>query len=100
MREKWIDGKPIYRKSIPITNWPNNSTSSNLHGLSDIGTVVNLSMVAFDGSNYKSMPYLYAPAGSSADIGFYANSTSIMLKSTGDLRGYQGTAIIEYTKTS
>ena len=40
---RWIDGKPLYKKTINIGTLPNNGTIRVAHGVSNIGDVINIS---------------------------------------------------------
>lgn len=40
---KWIDGKPLYQKTVNIGTLPNNSTIKIAHGVSNIGDIINIS---------------------------------------------------------
>ena len=86
-------GSPVYRKVFTITAFPNNTTTLFDHGVTNLGTVLDLYGTAVDGDGngitveYRNTLYLrYTP-------------TQIGMASTSDYSGYSGYIIMEYTKT-
>ena len=91
---KWIDGKPIYRKTIDCGALPNNTSKTVAHGISNLEKAIMVSGFAIN-NNWE---FIYIPH---ALYGFYINKTNIVMNTTFDYSSYTETYItIEYTKTT
>ena len=44
----WIDGRPIYRKTIPIGVLPNDNSQTFTHGISNLGNVCSIVATWYD----------------------------------------------------
>ena len=96
---KWIDGKPIYRKTISCGALPNNAIKKVAHGISNLGMIISDTGFATDNLTlYMPVPVTF-PNGVSAS--FYITKTEIILNTTTDYTYYSDTYItVEYTKTT
>lgn len=94
---KWIDGKPIYRKTISCGALPNNTTKNVAHGISNIGKVIRS-----DGySNNNAGIQIPVPYVSGIPLSIWADNTNIVIQTSGDYTTYVNTYItLEYTKTT
>ena len=104
----WIDGKPIYQKSIEITQIPNQNTQTIAHNIANIDRIVNINGICYARTNidpnYASTPLPRIQDNSTtANLGVDANRVNIVLKG----RGTNFTEIyakvivtIQYTKTT
>jgi hypothetical protein len=97
--KKWIDGKPIYSKTIDFGALPNamlktvNFTANNIDKITKIDAVAN-------SSNY-SLPLPYASIDNTEIVRLYVNkSGEVAITTSGDLTPYSATVTIEYTKTT
>ena len=105
---KWINGKPIYRKVVPLGTLPNQNTiqvSSGLDG--NIVRMVHIYGVAMNKTDYQTFPIPFS-WGSNTALENYcglffsgtANSGNVWFRTNRDMSNYEGYAILEYTKTT
>ena len=95
---KWIDVKPIYRKTISCGALPNNTAKNVAHGIENLGIVVSANGTAADNNTGVSIPIPYT---SSNFIGFYITKTNITIFTVHDDTSYTDTYVtIYYTKTT
>lgn len=93
----WIDGRPIWRKTISVTVPTAAGPENTAHGIADLDDVVSLHAVVSDGSRRLPVPSQF---GSSASMGIEADGTNIKLVGYGaGLSGFTGVATIDYVKT-
>lgn len=94
----WIDGKPIYKKTINIGALPNATSKNVLHGISTLGIMVDMRGVAFY-SNGISLPLPFV-AISQASISLNATSTDVVITTANDRSTASGYVTLYYTKTT
>ena len=95
---KWIDEKPIYRKTISCGALPNNTTKNVAHGINNLGRVISANGTAADNNTGKVLPIPYA---SDNYIGFSIDKTNIAIFTVREVANYADTYVtIEYTKTT
>lgn len=108
--KKWIDGKPIYRKVIYVSELPNGYNDSGIKsiatGITNIDFMVNMYGIYTGTGNhsYEKYPINYIRRDNSiydisTEYGYYDGSMSIIIRSTMG-SGYKGYVILEYTKTT
>ena len=91
---EWIDGKPLYQKTIDCGALPNKSEKAVSHGISNLGVVVIIYGVASNGMAWTTLDYLTSPSA-------YLDSTNINIKTTDNRSSYTTTWItVIYTKTT
>ena len=98
---KWIDGKPIYRKVINFGALPNNTSKSVNHNIQNIKRIINMYGYSMrpDTSNTFICPN--NPTYNSLTSGMYANETAVTVNTYSDRSSFSETYIIlEYTKTT
>jgi len=91
--KKWIDGKPIYRKSFSLTDssFPYNT------GLSNVNEIIKIEAIAKDSSNdYFNFPYANTSGGRS----FYYNKLNGKIITEGNTVFSSVIITLEYTKTT
>lgn len=93
----WIDGKPIYQKTIDCGACPNSGDKLVNHNIANIDTITNVYGVAISSSDSSPIPY-YMP--SATGIGCYANKTAIALQTARNLSSLNAIITIQYTKTT
>ena len=96
----WIDGKPLYRKTIDLGNLPNNSTKTVATGLNfstdcKCRKIEGIAIYA----NGLSLPMPYVSANYPIVINI-DSSNRISVQTNNDRSGATGYAIIEYTKNN
>jgi hypothetical protein len=106
--DTWIDGKPIYRKVVPITIPSTGNSASSAHNISNLGSVVRLyGTTGYDNSGYVRNLTTNYYGDAQWDCNILLNSASnigVLLQFGNNFRAaYAGNtlyAIIEYTKSS
>ena len=95
---KWIDGRPIYRKTIDCGALPNNAIKNVAHNITDLDLVTK----CYGCARHDIYRILLPNAGnvSSSTIEVYVNDTDIVIHANGDRSKYNGYVTIEYTKTT
>lgn len=97
---KWIDGKPIYRKTISCGALPNNTTKKVAHGISNLGRVIKTEGYSV-GSADSSGSFIPVPYVSGVPMALYIDTTDIVLQTSGTYSNYSDSYVtIEYTKTT
>ena len=95
---KWIDGKPIYRKTIDCGALPNASYKNVNHNITNLDFVTKCYGFA-RGGNYR-MVLPNASANTANAVEVYIDEMYIVIQSGNDRSGYNGYITIEYTKTT
>lgn len=95
---KWIDGRPIYRKTISCGALPNNAIKRVKHNITDLDLVTK----CYGTARYDIYRILLPNPGnvSSSTIEVYVNETEIVIQSNSDRSQYNSYITIEYTKTT
>ena len=97
---KWIDGKPIYRKTIDCGALPNNTTKNVAHGIDNLGRVIKTEGYSV-GTAGSAGAFIPLPYVSGIPMAMYIDLTNIVLQASGNYTNYIDTYItIEYTKTT
>ena len=99
--ERWIDGKPVYRKVVSMGALPNATTKSIAHGISNLDEHLGLSGVAFHANGDTRIPLPYVST-SNGTIQMHIGKTNVIVTNRIDMsvtynKSY---AIIYYTKTT
>ena len=76
--ETWINGDPIYRKTVSIGTLPNNATKTVAHGISNLLRVIKMEGYAYRSSDsyWFPLPMVYS-SGSSHQICIFGDNTNI-----------------------
>lgn len=99
----WIDGKPVYQKTIDCGALPNNTNKSIAHGISNFKQLIGLKGNAKSSANFIVIPHEspYDPSTGEYSIGCYATTTNIVLQTKQNLSSYTASYVsIQYTKTT
>lgn len=96
---KWVNGKPIYRKTVDTGTMPNNTRKQVAHGISNLDFIISMGGAAYGNSTFVPIPYADTTASSS--IGLFADSSNIILFSGANF-SYLTTSYVTlyYTKTT
>lgn len=94
----WVDGKPIYRKTVNCGALPNNTTKDVAHGISGLATVVNL-YGSFTNGTIHFAENRIDPNDITLGIGTFINGANITLMTKSNRSSFTGYVTIEYTKT-
>ena len=96
----WIDGKPIYKKTIDCGALPNATGKSVAHGITNLGDLVKLEGGAiFPGYNWIPLPY--PDQSGSGVVGIILNPTVVYIFSGENRSQYTKSYVtLWYTKTT
>lgn len=105
LANKWIDGKPIYRKVVDCGALPNTDEKLVPHNISNINEVIYINGISIwdkGSGSFSAMPINYInPTAIENSVGLYVNETNISLRTTSNLSVYTKTSItLMYTKSS
>lgn len=93
----WIDGKPIYEKTINFGALPNNTQKTVNHNISNLDWVVKVECFAKDAYGNR----LSVPTPSTNPVTLNVRNTDILVVTTSDRSSYTQTyCTIYYTKTT
>ena len=95
----WVNGKPVYKKTIDTGTMPNKTRKQVAHGISNLGFIISMSGSAYGNSTYLPIPY--ADTTSANSLGLYASTTDIILFTSQNM-SYLTTSYVTlyYTKTT
>ena len=100
----WIDGKPLYQKTIDCGVMPNSTTKTVAHNISNIESIVSLTGVAKNNDNVSGfIPLPLTMVGSSTTYQIYmkATYTDIVFKSDSNMSEFSKSYVtLQYTKTT
>lgn len=98
----WIDGKPLYKKTIEFGALPNATTKRVDHNIANLRDIVSISGIAKDpnGNIYMPIPLSYAGGSVQYNTDVYVNATQIGISATEDRSRYTAYIVLEYTKTT
>ena len=99
---KWIDGSPIYKKTVNFGALPNTTYKEVAHNISNLARVIKTEGWAWRSGNQWIYPLPFpSPSGTAYDISFVITSTTIRLETGSDRTGLTESYItIYYTKSS
>lgn len=96
----WVNGKPLYRKTINIGALPNKATKTINHNAENISTIVRLYGYATNNTNYIPLPYPHSDT-IGLSVVLYATKTQIGVQTGTDRSAYaQAEVTIEYVKST
>lgn len=98
----WIDGSPIYQKTIDFGALPNNTTKNVAHGISDISTVINITGYSKNTSNKcRNLPFVLESTNVSGQCRLEADTTNVIITTSGNLTSWTETYVtMQYTKSA
>ena len=99
----WIDGKPIYQKTIEFGELPNNTTKSLNHGISNLKRVIRIDGYAYNSSTGRCRPIQYVGSDANNTGGTRASVTpsAVEIGCVGTGSTYtECYCTIQYTKTT
>ena len=94
----WIDGKPIYQKTIDCGSLPNTTIKTIAHNISNIDSFVKIEGIAQNGSNGAPIPF--TAIVQTDQLAVYVNATNISIVSGKDRSSYNAYITLQYTKTT
>lgn len=98
---KWIDGKPLYQKTVYCNKLPNNTSKEVAHNILNMDFAVNVSgfCISSDGNTSISFPNANPISGTYLTT-CYASRTSIILGTNWNGSDRNCYVTIQYTKTT
>lgn len=102
---QWIDGKPLYQKTVNFGSLSNKDDKVIDHGIANIDRIVHAHALAFNPTTGSGKPLSYAydngGSGLAAQIAFNVSRTYIEIFNRGDnYSAFDAYATIQYTKTT
>ena len=94
----WIDGKPIYQKTINFGALPNATSKTVAHGISNIDRITSYDAIMSDGTDFQTLNCCWT--NGSNNIRSSVNKTNVTITSTYNVTGYNAYVTIQYTKTT
>lgn len=98
----WIDGKPVYKKTIYISSLPNATTGRYAHGISDMDTVISIDgVMKVDVGSAWPLSQSVNPnaSGIQTAIRLTVNATDIVIDTGSDRRSLSAYVTLLYTKS-
>ena len=95
----WIDGKPIYQKTVNVGALPNTSASYVAHGILNIDTIVSNMGCAKNGDG-TNLPLPNISTNLTYAIQVSVTSTDIVIQTGVDRSAFSGYVTLQYTKTT
>lgn len=96
----WIDGKPIYKKTVSIGALPNSASKSVAHGIANLGLVIKAEGIASESGGVR-VTFPFASVSAVGDqIAMRFEATNIVVLTGTNRSGFSGYVTLWYTKTS
>ncbi len=95
---KWIDGKPIYRKTIDCGALPNNTYKNVNHNITNLDIIIKCYGEARGSTARIVLPNASAIPANAIEI--YLDGEYVVIQTGNDRSGYNGYVTVEYTKTT
>lgn len=96
----WIDGKPIWQKTINFGALPNNTSKSVAHNISNISTVCNIYGIGVGSNIYQPFPILN-DATPNKSVALWCDNTNVTVRATNeDYSAMVGYITIQYVKAT
>lgn len=94
--KKWIDGKPIYEKTISLGALPNNSEIQVDHNITFDRVIDYIAIAQNSAGTVLKLPFL-SPTEAN-NVGATINATKVTVFTGSDRSGFTGYCTIQYTK--
>ena len=99
----WVDGKPLYQKTVFCGALPNNTTKTITHNIADIDHIINyfgISFASSSGATSLVLPYVHK-TNISGQIAVVCSVSNIEIQTGMDRSSFTQTYVtIQYTKTT
>lgn len=97
----WIDGKPLYQKTVDFGSLPNNTDKSVDSGLTTVDCIKVLSAIAYAGENGFTVFIPNTELSSNGNINIAVlNDRKIRIRTNYDYSSYSAIVTLHYTKTT
>ena len=100
---EWIDGKPLYQKTVDCGALPDATEKSVAHGISNVKRIISFSGSAFRSSDSENIPVptVYANNNLTSLVKLSADATNVKMRTTGNQSAYSESYVtLQYTKTT
>jgi hypothetical protein len=95
----WIDGKPIYQKTIDVGALPNATSKNVAHNISNLDKVINIIAIAYGSGQH--LPINFPAVDNVANAcNVRVMGTNININSGINRSGLSGYVTLQYTKTT
>lgn len=97
----WIDGKPIYKKTINFGNLPNATAKQVSHGITNMARVVKIEgIIQMNSTLWTATPLVYKGVDSTYNAEFQVSTTYVHCANSQDRSNLSAIVTIWYTKTT
>jgi len=99
---EWIDGRPVYQKTIEFGELPNNSTKNVAHNISNLERVIgyNTSFIRTTDNLNIFLNHISGTGTNTLYDVMTVNTTNIVIKSLNDVSNISGYVTLQYIKTT
>ena len=95
----WIDGKPLYQKTVDCGALPNKTEKTVAYGISNLGYVVSIDGFATNLTNHYALPFITSTGSDQVVVS--VNATNIRVTSASDRSNITTSYVtLQYTKTT
>lgn len=101
----WIDGRPIYQKTIDCGALPNKTTKTIAHNISNIAKIIKIEGFGYNpsaASEFYSLPWVQGGtnATKAQDVSIWASNANITINAGSDYTTESAYVTLQYTKTT
>lgn len=98
---EWIDGKPVYEKTVDFGVLPNAGVKNVSTGTANVGRLIEISAVMYNGRHSVSVPDIAPGITPSGGRLYFDNQTNqISIESNTNMEQYTAFILMRYTKTT
>ena len=99
---KWVDGKPIYKKTINCGALPNNTRKEVAHNISNLDYVIKIEGTTSNTSSpfFNPIPLVYGNNTAAYNTEFAVNRTSVIMVNNNDRSMLDTYVTLYYTKAN
>lgn len=95
----WVDGKPLYQKTIDFGALPNNTSKSVSHGIANIDKIVHAFGIGVSTTSFLIIPFVTVESGR-YQVGLEVSTTDVKIYTDYNRSSLYGYVTIQYTKTT
>jgi hypothetical protein len=95
----WLDGKPLYQKTVYVEGLPNSSIVNYEHNIENVDLIYTInSFAVYEDGSTGALPMVNTIANYM--VGLWINKTSIEMATSADRSGLSAYITVQYTKTT
>jgi hypothetical protein len=95
----WIDGKPIYQKTINFGALPNTTSKFVDHNISNLSQIIDSKTMVYTGTSWIALSYI-SPGNLASAIYCSVTPTQIKIETGADRSSWTAYVTVQYTKTT